>query len=126
MIDDVLKNREPGQKPRFFLHEEMKAWLKDNMKLEVSAYTGDSLDYSLKNKLNVANLPNQIIMNASLTIDGEVLGTSYKLLNFQGWIDAMGCMSRVTEQCMMQIQMLQNENAELKRRIDFIENPLPI
>ena len=35
MIDDVLKERKQNDKPRFFLHEEMKAWLADNMNISV-------------------------------------------------------------------------------------------
>lgn len=33
MIDDMLKERKQGDKPRFFLHEEMKAWLGDNLNI---------------------------------------------------------------------------------------------
>ena len=33
MISDILEQREKDQKPRFFLHDEMKSWLQDQMQI---------------------------------------------------------------------------------------------
>ena len=35
MITDILEDREKDQKPRFFLHDEMKSWLQDQMQISI-------------------------------------------------------------------------------------------
>ena len=35
MISDILEQREKDQKPRFFLHDEMKSWLQDQMQISI-------------------------------------------------------------------------------------------
>ena len=43
MIADILMEREKDQKPRFFLHDEMKAWLADQMQMSLSDQTMDDV-----------------------------------------------------------------------------------
>ena len=43
MITDILKEREKDQAPRFFLHDEMKAWLGEQMQMSISDQTMDDV-----------------------------------------------------------------------------------
>lgn len=55
MIDSILKEtRTPDQKPRFFLHDEVKAWLADNLQVTVKVAPNYSANYGLQQKLQKA------------------------------------------------------------------------
>ena len=43
MITDILEDREKDQKPRFFLHDEMKSWLQEQMCISISDQTYDQV-----------------------------------------------------------------------------------
>ena len=43
MISDILEQREKDQKPRFFLHDEMKSWLQDQMQISICDQTYDQV-----------------------------------------------------------------------------------
>ena len=43
MISDILEKREKDQKPRFFLHDEMKSWLQEQMCINISDQTYDQV-----------------------------------------------------------------------------------
>ena len=43
MISDILEQREKDQKPRFFLHDEMKSWLQEQMCINISDQTYDQV-----------------------------------------------------------------------------------
>ena len=43
MISDILEQREKDQKPRFFLHDEMKSWLQEQMYISISDQTYDQV-----------------------------------------------------------------------------------
>ena len=41
MISDILEEREKDQAPRFFLHDEMVIWLRDQLRVSVSDYVSE-------------------------------------------------------------------------------------
>lgn len=43
MISDILEEREKDQAPRFFLHDEMKSWLQNQMSISISDQTYDQV-----------------------------------------------------------------------------------
>lgn len=139
MIDDMLKERKQGDKPRFFLHEEMKAWLADNINL---ATTVDCVDY--KYVASVAymdqpkfnryqeniTLPTTFKVSSIPSIDGTSLGfiahTYMDLTPYAKVIDVLT--KRVEElesvrnadvaQLIANQIVLQNELIELKTKLN--------
>jgi len=128
MIDQILKDHKPGEKPRFFLHDEMKAWLADNLKIGIDAGINHEYDYNLTQKLGIHSgyLPAGINIKVDVLIDNEVLVSQGSNTYFPEIVTALKCLSNVSEQCMIQIRNLQIQNEELKRRIELLETPLPI
>lgn len=139
MIDDMLKERKQGDKPRFFLHEEMKAWLADNINL---ATTVDCVDYKYvasvaymdQPKFNRyqenVTLPTTFKVSSIPSIDGTSLGfiahTYMDLTPYAKVIDVLT--KRVEElesvrnaevaQLIANQIVLQNELVELKKKLD--------
>jgi hypothetical protein len=127
MIDQILKDHKPGEKPRFFLHNEMKAWLGDNLDIQVIHGENRSTDYSLQSKLGLNNtLPVGHHLSITLSIDKEPITVRGINLPMTEYEHALRCLANVTENCMKHINQLQLENLELRRRLDLIENPLPL
>jgi hypothetical protein len=61
MITEILKDRTADQKPRFFLHDEMTAWLSDNLEVRSVLVPHHVTDYSLVNGLQKINIYNQLV-----------------------------------------------------------------
>lgn len=140
MIQDILTApREENQKPKFFLHEEMKAWLADNINL---ATTVDCVDYKYvasvaymdQPKFNRyqenVTLPTTFKVSSIPSIDGTSLGfiahTYMDLTPYAKVIDVLT--KRVEElesvrnaevaQLIANQIVLQNELVELKKKLD--------
>jgi predicted aldo/keto reductase-like oxidoreductase len=127
MIDQILKDHKPGEKPRFFLHDEMKAWLGDNLDIQVIHGVNKSADFTLSGKLGLyETLTAGHNLQITVRLAGEIISMHGVNLSLVDHEQAFKCLANVTENCMIQITQLQQENLELKRRIDLIENPLPL
>jgi len=125
MIDQILKDRKPGDPPRFFLHDEMKAWLADHLRITIQAGVNHAYDYTLGQKLKVysGNFPAAINIKVEAYIADELIvshGCNQSLLEY---VESLRSLATVTEECMFRIVDLQRENEEFKRRLDLIENP---
>lgn len=127
MIDDILKQHQPGTKPRFFLHDEMKAWLCEHLDLKVSASVNHSIDYNLQTKLGLLDtLPVGHALVIEIELAGETIVKEGVNLRMGEYEQAFKCLANVSEQCMLKITQLEQENQDLKRRIELLENPLPV
>jgi hypothetical protein len=128
MIDQILKDRKPGEKPRFFLHDEMKAWLADNLRITIQAGVNHAYDYTLGQKLKVysGNFPAGIHINVEASIADELFVSQGSNYSLHEYVESLRSLATVSEECMFRIVDLQRENEELKRRLDLIENPLPL
>lgn len=127
MIDEVLKQHQPGDKPRFFLHDEMKAWLSDHLNITIEAGNNRSGDYSLQTKLNMhQGLTVGSWIRINVLIDGEPVAVKGINWYMEDHEKAFQTLATVAENCMIHIQKLQAENQELIRRIELLENPLPV
>lgn len=127
MIDQILKDRTPDQKPRFFLHDEMKAWLADNLKVTMQASANKSIDYRLQSQLGLYDtLTAAHNVSISIELAGETIEHTHVTLHYDQYEKSMQSLANVAERCVTAIHRLEAENAELKRRIDLLENPLPV
>lgn len=128
MIDQILKDRKPGDPPRFFLHDEMKAWLADNLRITIQAGVNHAYDYTLGQKLKVysGNFPAGIHINVEASIADELFVSQGSNYSLHEYVESLRSLATVSEECMFRILDLQRENEELKRRLDLIENPLPL
>ena len=83
MIDEILTQERVGQKPRFFLHDEVKAWLVDNLQttvltqIEMTDWVQfmANMDQPYYNRyLESVQLPTRINVITMTTCDGETVG----------------------------------------------------
>lgn len=127
MIADTLKDRKPRDKPRFFLHDEMKQWLKDHLQVSHVVSTVSEYDSSLGAKLNSRGAFTRSIHSiVTLSIDNEVITESQYVTQVDGIKDSIKPLVNVSEACMIKISQLEAENEQLKRRIELLENPIPV
>ena len=122
MIEDVLKQHKPGDKPRFFLHDEMKAWLKDHLDVKITHGENRSSDYNLQQKLNLNNtLPVSFYVSITLSLDEEPVAMQQFLLPMQEYERAFQAIANVSENCMIHINRLMSEVQILQQRIQQLE-----
>lgn len=121
-----MKDRKEGDKPRFFLHDEMKAWLRDNLRFQITANAMESLDADLKYKLGVNDLSIGHSLHISVLLDGETISFMGYTLDMAGYEKSIKTISNVLTTCMERINQLEYQNQELKRRIELLEQPLSI
>lgn len=127
MIQDTLKDRKPDQKPRFFLHDEMVEWLRNNLTINTVFTPMYESDPQLCNKLAVPHLIKSFYIKTDIKIGDEPIMSDYKPgVNLDEWITSLRCITNVVDTCMQKIMHLQAENAELRKRIELIETPLPV
>lgn len=137
MIADILKEKTPETKPRFFLHDEMKAWLADNLKLNMRIGHHFSTNYAVINKLQNLGfynlLPVGLAIETSISIGDEYIstaGTSISMIETEKLTEHF---LTVNEKVKVRLDYLeaicadlQATNQELRKRLDLIENPLPV
>jgi len=125
-IGDVLKEHKPGQEPRFFLHEEMKMWLKKNLKMAIYITPVSDMSSVLSNKLAIHQFTTGANIDVSLSIDDELIMSGNQTVSLYGHKESIEKLSNIAEACMVQINQLLNVNTELRRRIELLENPIPV
>lgn len=139
MIDDVLKERQEGDKPRFFLHEELKAWLANNMNISVlTRGTGfkavGSIAYIDQPAFNryreTVTLTTGYEVSSMTTIDGTPIGYSSNThIDLSPIINVIDVLTKrvheletVRNPDMVQLianqMVMQNEIVELKKQLD--------
>ena len=122
MIADVLKDHKPGDKPRFFLHDEMKAWLKDHLDIKITYGENRSFDYEMQGKLALNNtLPVGFYMSITLSLDGELVAIQQFNIPMQEYEKAFKTICNVSETCMIQINRLLSEVQILQQRVQELE-----
>lgn len=125
MIDEILKEHKTGEKPRFFLHDEMKAWLADHLRITIQSGVNHAYDYTLGQKLKVYSgaFPAGINIKVEAYIADELIVSHGSSHSLHEYVESLRSLATVAEECMFRITDLQRENEELKRRLDLIENP---
>lgn len=127
MIEDILKERKPGDKPRFFLHDEMKQWLKENLIVSMKTLSTGSTDYNLRQKLSLyEDLTTGVNIDLDISIAGENIIRIVTPIHMRSHEKAFQTLVNVVETCMVKITQLEAENQELRKRVELIENPLPV
>lgn len=115
ITDEIKKEYNPEHKPRFFLHDEMKLWLKDNLKLYLINGLGNPVFGNTAQKLNLYHpLRHDFTSIVKITIDDEVLSESTLYIDNQGTTDAI---TKLTE--LLEVTM--NKNAELSAELGLLK-----
>lgn len=130
MITDILQERTPEQKPRFFLHDEIREWLSDNLQISTKLYPNHSTNYHLQQALHNYKCYAMPVVGLAIESEVKIAGTTIQLLgtNVPMMENEVILGTVLHHQTSMQysIDMLIEENKHLKRRIELLENPLPI
>lgn len=127
MIQDLLvKEKIQDQKPRFFLHDEVKTWLADNLSIKVNVTANMSTDYRLAN-FGIPQIPIMYTITVTSFIDNKPIGdTGYLKIDLYDYQNAFIQLADRLNYCTLATYNLQAENQELKKRIELLENPLPV
>lgn len=122
MIDDILLDRTPGQKPRFFLHDEMTAWLTDNLHVRTQIKYNKSANYPLRQKLNLYDdLIVGLHIETEVSLSGTSMITSGSSVSLIENERAFQCLANVNETLMYQMTQLQGEISQLKADIAHLK-----
>jgi hypothetical protein len=138
MIDEILTEERVGQKPRFFLHDEVKAWLIDNMQttvltqIEMTEWMQymANMDQPYYNRyLESVQLPTRIKVISMTTCDGETVGctktSTFDLSDYAKIIRSS--IKRIDEQDKNIAQLVDNQRVmqqeliELKTELDLLK-----
>jgi hypothetical protein len=138
MIDEILTEERVGQKPRFFLHDEVKAWLIDNMQttvltqIEMTEWMQymANMDQPYYNRyLESVQLPTRIKVISMTTCDGETVGctktSTFDLSDYAKIIRSS--IKRIDElqqnitQLVDNQRVMQQELIELKTELDLLK-----
>jgi hypothetical protein len=77
MIDQILKEHKTGDKPRFFLHDEIKAWLQDHLYLVIKGGINRSADMETAQKLGLKQgIPAGFYIELAVMLNGDVVTTA--------------------------------------------------
>jgi hypothetical protein len=110
MMDEILKEHKPGDKPRFFLHDEMKAWLADHLKVETAVVKKESTDLELQEKLNLhKGLSTGHVAHIRVSLDGKIISKQNIDLDYTDHYQAIKTLANVVESCMVHINRLTSE-----------------
>jgi hypothetical protein len=137
MIDEILtEERVVGQKPRFFLHDEVKAWLVDNMQTTVLtqiettewAQSTANMDQPYYNRyLESVQLPTRINVMTITSCDGETVGctktSTFDLSDYAKIIKSSAKrideLEKNIQQLLSNQMVMQQELIELKTELDL-------
>jgi hypothetical protein len=114
-------------KPKFFLHDEVKAWLKDNLVINVTMTGSMVTDHRLVN-MGVYHLPAHYTIYTSAKIAGEDLCGDVRTchLDLKPYHDALVQIVDKLNHVAITAYNLREENNELKRRLELLENPISV
>lgn len=131
MIDEILITKTPDQKPRFFLHDEVKAWLKDNLEISVQlkplVSQDNMLTAILQRDLGYYQQPAfGFTIESKVMLDGDCIAFSGSTVSTHANEQLTTHFLVENTKIKQRFEMLESENANLKRRLDLLENPLPI
>lgn len=139
MIDEILKeDRTVGQKPRFFLHDEVKAWLVDNLQTTVLTQIESTdwlqsmanMDQPYYNRyLESIQLPIRINVITMTTCDGDFVGSTktstFDLSEYAKIIKSSGKRIDELEKNIQQLvenqRVMQTEIVQLKTELDSLK-----
>jgi hypothetical protein len=138
MIDEILTQERVGQKPRFFLHDEVKAWLVDNLQttvltqIEMTEWVQSmaNMDQPYYNRyLESLQLPTRIKIITMTTCDGETVGctktSTFDLSEYAKIIKSSAKRIDELEKNIVQLvdnqRVMQTELIELKTELDSLK-----
>jgi hypothetical protein len=138
MIDEILTQERVGQKPRFFLHDEVKGWLVDNLQttvltqIEMTEWVQSmaNMDQPYYNRyLESLQLPTRIKIITMTTCDGETVGctktSTFDLSEYAKIIKSSAKRIDELEKNIVQLvdnqRVMQTELIELKTELDSLK-----
>lgn len=138
MIDEILTQERVGQKPRFFLHDEVKGWLVDNLQttvltqIEMTEWVQSmaNMDQPYYNRyLESLQLPTRIKIITMTTCDGETVGctktSTFDLSEYAKIIKSSVKRIDELEKNIVQLvdnqRVMQTELIELKTELDSLK-----
>jgi hypothetical protein len=136
MIDEILTEERVGQKPRFFLHDEVKAWLVDNMQttvltqIETTEWVQSmaNMDQPYYNRyLESLQLPTRINVMTISSCDGKTVGctktSTFDLSDYAKIIKSSAKrideLEKNIQQLLSNQMIMQQELIELKTELDL-------
>jgi hypothetical protein len=120
-ISEILEDRKPGDKPRFFLHDELIAWLKDN--LTISTYVTHSTDYGLGVKFGITQgIPVSMIINTKIMLDDTTISETVSHTPIGGISEAFKSINTVLEKIIYNVAELNKTIVILEEKIKELEN----
>lgn len=117
MIDDILKQHKKGDKPRFFLHDEMVEWLKDNLEIDLMIVPRYLYNNEFYQKLGIGNnIHSGFEIQAQLLINGTPV--SPKQILYKDTPEVLEKMIYYIEQVMINSTRLEQKIIELEQKIN--------
>jgi hypothetical protein len=117
ITDEIKKEYNPEHKPRFFLHDEMKLWLKEHLNITLINQKNVSSTL-IHNKLNIYGLIDKQSTMLSVSIAGEFICTSNIEIDNSKNIEALEKIVNFSEITMSKTLELETKIRELEQRLN--------
>lgn len=121
MISDILEEREKDQAPRFFLHDEMVIWLRDQLRLSVSDYVSEDqwvnsvaeagTSYAYREQIK---LTGKKYVHITPTIAGTMMPTNGFEIDLTGYRSVIVSLTK-------RVEYLEQSNQDLRTFINNLE-----
>jgi hypothetical protein len=138
MIDEILKEDRVGKKPRFFLHDEVKAWLSDNLQINILVPVHETqwvqsvanMDQPYYNRyVETVAIPSKLSIISMITCDGQTVGSShYSEIDLSEYAKVIKASCKRIDELEANNRQLgenqvvmQNELVELKKELDLLK-----
>jgi hypothetical protein len=117
ITDEIKKEYNPEHKPRFFLHDEMKLWLKEHLNITLINQKNVSSTL-IHNKLNIYGLIDKQSTMLSVSIAGEFICTSNIEIDNSKNIEALEKIVNFLEVTMSKTIYLESKIKELEEKLN--------
>lgn len=119
----VIEEKNTNNKPKYFLHDETIAWLKDNMEVSILTLPVKFSNHQSEfNKLNVKNSLDVHGVTISIKIGDQYICSAACNINIESVNSAIASLTRVNENMLIAMNRMQNEinmlNQVLKIKTD--------
>lgn len=125
MIADILKEKTPETKPRFFLHDEVKAWLHDNLEVRIKVVPSYSTNWDMQSRLQNLGFYRPIVtsfmLQTNVTIAGETAAYIESDSILTSTEDLTALVIAQNQVMKEEFTKLYTENEKLKERIYYLE-----
>lgn len=118
LILDTYVDKEEALEPRFFLHDEMTLWIKNNMKFNFHVI--EQVCNSTESTIINANFTENLNCRLEVIIDNKIVTTTHFTIDLTNQLETNKKFVRVISNLMQQVNFLTSQIDDLNKKTGII------